>query len=118
MGVETIEEVITCGEPFTLIFEFEENYVPYPIGDYSAKIQLRKDSPRGQVMNTWLDGDTEIVRDDNAGKLTFTMRPSTTAALNFKAGFIDCLLFQNSDVDGIRSGVVNVTLDRGVTDHG
>jgi hypothetical protein len=118
MAEEIIEEVITCGEPFVIEFKFEENDTPFPIGNLSAKIQLRTDRSRGAILKTWLDGALEIVRDDGAGKLTLTIPPSTTDSFSFKVGFIDCLLWDASDVEGIRSDALQVTLKRGVTDHG
>jgi hypothetical protein len=98
------------------VFEFEQNDLAFSIADYVAKIQLRSVSPRGEIILTWDDSSPEITRDDVAGFLTLELLPDTTASLDFKVGYLDCLLERNDGKDGIRSATLQLTIKRGVTD--
>lgn len=111
-----IEAVFTAGEAFAVDFEFVENEVAFPITNYVAKIQLRAISPRGEVVQTWLDSSSAITRNNLAGKLTLNLLPAFTSTVDFKVGYLDCLLERADGSDGIRSETIELMVKRGVTD--
>lgn len=108
-----ITETMVCGENFIIEFQVMQNNAPENISDYSAKIDMRKDSIDGALIRSWNDSSPELSRSNGNGTVTLTIPAEVTNSLNFQQSFIDLLLVK--DGGGRRSTLLRITLDRGVT---
>ncbi len=110
-----LQQVVVCGEPLEIEFEIIENESPFNITSYEARIQLRKDKLRGEVLATFVDGDSSIIRNNAGGKVVLKVSPTVTNSFTFKVAFMDLWLHNTVSGDGIRSDPVQLNLKRGVT---
>lgn len=109
-----IEAVMVAGEPFEVTFRVLVSGAPDPdFAGFSAKIDLRKNNTNGPLVESWIDGDAEIVRDNVAAALTLKIPASITNAYSFNLGFMDLLM--RDAAGGRRSTALQIRLDRGVT---
>jgi|GEM_PF-1339812 len=109
------QEIIKAGEPLTINFPFYLNGYEFPIDGYELLIQLRKESSDGPVIQSWVDGDVDVTRIDAGGKISLKLTPEFTNSLKFKTAYMDCWIQKQSIADGIRSDVIEFTLERGVS---
>lgn len=109
-----IQALMVCGEPFEVFFQIKSDAVtPKPITGYAAKIELRNNRENGALLHSFDDNSPEISRDDAAGQVRLKISALTTSTLKFQKAYLD--LWLSNEVDGVRSAVVAVTLERGVT---
>lgn len=104
---------MVAGQEFQVAFRVAEDTVAVPLDGYQAFVQLRTAAMAGTLLDSWIDGDAELTRDDAAGTVTLFIPASQTRLYTFSTGYIDLLLV--SSTVGIRSAVVEVELYRGVT---
>lgn len=110
-----LKEIIKCGEPLELNFSFWENGYELPIEDFELSIVMRKEKPEGAKINQWVDGDLGITRDNLTGKVSLKLSAQFTSTLNYKVVYLDCWIQNNTTGDGIKSDVIEFTIDRGVS---
>lgn len=112
--MSTESELMVAGEAFTVSFTVLVNNVPDPdFSSFTAKIDLRKNSPQGELVETWSDGDAELVRNNAAASITLTIPAQVTNTYAFNLAFLDLLLLGANG--GRRSAALKINIDRGVT---
>lgn len=105
---------MVAGEDFIVTFVVLVNDVPDPdFASFAARIDLRKNLPQGDLVETWSDGDAEIVRDDAAATITLKIPAQVTNDYSFNLAFLDLLLLGSNG--GRRSAALKINIDRGVT---
>lgn len=106
----SLKETIRAGEPMPINFRWFENNAAVPIADYSVSIMMRRGSTDGEKVAHWVDGDPAIVKLGNTVSLNLTA--AFTIDQKSKL-YVDCWLTTLAG-DGLKSGVVEITIDRGV----
>lgn len=106
------KEIIKAGEPITINFPWFENGSEYPISDYTVSIMMRRDKPGGAEIAEWVDAAEAITRTSN--EITLTLSADFTSALKCNVCYMDCWL-KKSNGDGLKSAIIEFTIDRGVT---
>lgn len=104
---------MVAGKHFSMTFEIVEDDLPYDITGLDAFIEIRTAAMAGVLLDAFTDASAELTRNDAAGTVTLSIPPDQTRAYTFSKAYIDVLLI--GDSIGIRSGVTEIELYRGVT---
>lgn len=104
---------MVAGEQFEITFTVKMSGVAEDLTGWTAKIDLRKSSSSGSLIESWDDDSAELTRVDESGVVKLTIPANITNAYDFNLGFMDLLLLHESD--GRRSTALQIQLNRGVT---
>lgn len=95
-------------------FKDEDTEDPISLVDYSVLVQIRE-SKNSPVILSFDQDSLEINFNPVDGEVFLALPPSITRLYRNERGVIDCWVYNNIDTIGIRSSLVNIVVDRGVS---
>ena len=100
--------------PISWIFKVDST-TPKNLTGFTVLVQIRPTKNSSTILASYTQASSQITFSPTIGRVDLLLPPSITSGFTFHKAVIDCWVKDAINVDGDRSGIVELIYDTGVS---